>query len=364
MSFSNPALRSLREAQQAFRDLPGSDLDSPANSPVARYSMEARRSMEVDPLNKLLRKNRAWSDARVAEDPAYFDRLCDQQAPEYFWIGCSDSRVPANAILGLDPGEVFVQRNVGNQATHTDLNGMSCLEYAVKELKVRNVIVCGHYGCGAVKAAIKMPSKTQNLVNCWISDIRQCRNEHRDELVALASVEAQVDRLCELNVLRQTFNVCTSPSVQSAWDKGQQLFIYGVVYALRDGLIKKLVGPISKNGDFEQNQALFAESGASYIPTADAGALEKAAANSSSPVPVPASEAAQAASPSGGAAMSFRSRMDAFNAYMNTMEVSSRIAEHVGWTEHPHPDSPGRGGHGGQGDHGSATATSAEETWH
>ncbi|PNW74408.1 hypothetical protein CHLRE_13g607350v5 [Chlamydomonas reinhardtii] len=324
---------------------PGSQAGSAPGSP--RPSLRA--SVELDPLNKLLRKNKAWSAARLAEDPGYFQRLIAQQAPEYLWIGCSDSRVPANAILGLAPGEVFVQRNVGNQATHTDLNCMSCLEYAVKELKVRNVIVCGHYGCGAVKAAIKMPSKTQNLVNCWISDIRECRNEHRTELMALPTTEAQVDRLCELNVLRQTFNVCTSPVVQHAWDQGQQLFIYGVVYSLKDGLMRKLVGPISKTGDFEMDQSSFIERGSSYI---DVGMSAAAAAmnmpdrrgGSSAPRGAPGSvvvngrqqadSMGDGLSPSGGImAMSFRSRMEAFNAYMNTMQVNNRIAEHVGWTD-------------------------------
>ncbi|KAG2427351.1 hypothetical protein HXX76_012545 [Chlamydomonas incerta] len=322
---------------------PGSQAGSAPGSP-SRPSLRA--SFELDPLNKLLRKNKAWSAARLAEDPGYFQRLISQQAPEYLWIGCSDSRVPANAILGLAPGEVFVQRNVGNQATHTDLNCMSCLEYSVKELKVRNVIVCGHYGCGAVKAAIKMPSKTQNLVNCWISDIRECRNEHRAELMALPTTEAQVDRLCELNVLRQTFNVCTSPVVQHAWDQGQQLFIYGVVYSLKDGLMRKLVGPMSKTGDFEMDQSTFIERGSSYI---DVG-MSAAAAAMNMPDRKSANVARGATtvvvngrqqpdigdglSPSGGImAMSFRSRMEAFNAYMNTMQVNNRIAEHVGWTD-------------------------------
>ncbi|PNH10217.1 Carbonic anhydrase 2 [Tetrabaena socialis] len=196
-----------------------SDDDAEGSTDTEPSPVNARpASMDLDPLSRLLRKNKAWSAARAQEDPDYFNKLLNQQAPEYLWIGCSDSRVPANAILGLAPGEVFVQRNVGNQATHTDLNCMSCLEYAVKELKVRvrNIIVCGHYGCGAVKGALKLPSKTTNLVNCWISDIRQCRNEHRSELMALPTLEAQIDRLCELNVLRQTFHVATTSTAGAA----------------------------------------------------------------------------------------------------------------------------------------------------
>ncbi|KAG1670190.1 hypothetical protein FOA52_014966 [Chlamydomonas sp. UWO 241] len=200
-----------------------------------------------DHLEKLMENNRQWAAERLAIDPNYFARLCAQQSPEYLWIGCADSRVPANVIMGLASGELFTQRNVGNQATHTDMNVMSCLEYAVTELKVKVIIVCGHYGCGAVKAALSLPSKTTGLVNCWISDIRECRNQHHNELKALGSQEEQVDRLCELNVMRQTFHVCTSPMVQNAWDRGQELSVYGVIYSLKDGLVHKLVGPLTQD---------------------------------------------------------------------------------------------------------------------
>ncbi|KXZ44262.1 hypothetical protein GPECTOR_70g493 [Gonium pectorale] len=271
--------------------------------------------METDPMDKVLGRNKAWSAARIAEDPEYFNRLCKQQSPEYLWIGCSDSRVPASCILGLVPGEVFVQRNVGNMAIHTDVNCMSCLEYAV-----RNVIVCGHYGCGAVKAAIKMPSKTHNLVNCWISDIRQCRDEHSAELMALPDLDSQVDRLCELNVLRQTFNVCTSPVVQSAWDKGQSLHVYGLVYSLKNGLIRKIVGPISASDDYLHDQAMFARRSSSYVGYADADPAEEPER--------PGQGTPNMKRPS------FQARVDALNAFMNTMQVSNRIAEHVGWTDH------------------------------
>ncbi|KAG1674448.1 hypothetical protein FOA52_003053 [Chlamydomonas sp. UWO 241] len=196
---------------------------------------------------RLLDLNRQWAEERVATDPSYFQRLLAQQAPEYLWIGCADSRVPANVIAGLAPGEVFVQRNVGNQAMHTDMNTMSCIEYAVTALRVKTIITCGHYGCGAVKGALSMPSKTQGLVNCWISDIRECRNQHHNELKALGTTEEQIDRLCELNVMRQTFHVCTSPVVQNAWDSGQELSVYGVIYSLKDGLMKKLVGPLTRD---------------------------------------------------------------------------------------------------------------------
>ncbi|KAG2429546.1 hypothetical protein HXX76_010781 [Chlamydomonas incerta] len=297
---------------------------------------------ERDHFSKLLQNNREWCKMRLASDPNFFERLCKQQNPEYLWIGCSDSRVPANQILGLQPGEVFVQRNVGNQATHTDLNCMSCLEYSVKELQVKNVIVCGHYGCGAVKAALKLPSKTTNLVNCWISDIRECRNQHRAELVELDGLEAQVDRLCELNVLRQTFHVATSPVVQAAWDRGQELHLYGVVYSLKDGMIKKLVGPISGNGDFECDQADFESHGATYVAAAAA-----AAAAAVAEVGTGVSNLSVVGTTSDGHVSlngvtltsesvedgrSSAAQVDALRAYINTAKVHNRIAEHVnGW---------------------------------
>ncbi|KAG2500833.1 hypothetical protein HYH03_001595 [Edaphochlamys debaryana] len=281
------------------------------------------RSVQArDPLAQLLENNRTWSAARLAEDPEFFNRLCGQQSPQFLWIGCSDSRVPANQILGLAPGEVFVQRNVGNQATHTDLNCMSCLEYAVKELKVKNVIVCGHYGCGAVKGALTLPYTAPiHLVNCWISDIRECRNQHRDELMQLSGV-AQVDRLCELNVLRQTFHVCTSPVVQAAWEKGQELNIYGLVYSLKDGLIKKLVGPISHSGDFDMDQLLFEEKGGSFVEGTKARRIPAALLAGESVTGSKGSEGDMAYTP--------RS-MDTLTAYVNTMRVNKHIAQHVGW---------------------------------
>ncbi|PNW79196.1 hypothetical protein CHLRE_09g405750v5 [Chlamydomonas reinhardtii] len=312
------------------------------SSPTSSSSGGAGVLGERDHFSKLLQNNREWCKARLAADPKFFERLCEQQNPEYLWIGCSDSRVPANQILGLQPGEVFVQRNVGNQATHTDLNVMSCLEYSVKELKVKNVIVCGHYGCGAVKAALKLPSKTTNLVNCWISDIRECRNQHRAELMQLDDHQAQVDRLCELNVLRQAFHVATSPVVQAAWDRGQELHLYGVVYSLKDGQIKKLVGPISGNGDFECDQADFESHGATYVAAAEAAAaaavaevgagvgnLNVVSATLDGRVSLNGVTLTSEAKEDG---RSSAAQVDALRAYINTAKVNNRIAEHVnGW---------------------------------
>eukprot|EP00877_Chromochloris_zofingiensis_P006573 jgi/Chrzof1/2169/Cz11g04240.t1 len=212
-------------------------------------------------MEKMLQANRAWADKVRAEDPGFFDGLANQQSPEFLWIGCSDSRVPANQIFDMAPGTIFVQRNVGNQAMHTDMNVMSCLEYAVKALKVKHVIVCGHYGCGAVKAALQLPTKTPGLVNCWISDIRECRNKHETELKGLNTNE-QVSRLCELNVMRQVFNVCTSPVVASAWDEGQELNVFGIIYDVKDGIVRRVVGPISGDTEYSHDLEGFVESSA------------------------------------------------------------------------------------------------------
>eukprot|EP00798_Chlamydomonas_sp_ICE-L_P008114 gene8114-1361_t len=199
-----------------------------------------------DKLAGLLKNNRKWAQDQVRMDAKFFDRLKNQQAPEYLWIGCADSRVPANTILGLDPGEVFVQRNVGNQASHSDMNCMSCIEFSVTALGVNTIIVCGHYKCGAVKAALTLPSKTPGLTNCWITDIRETRNQNMAELSAL-SEEKQVEKLCEYNVLRQVYHVCTSPTVQQWWWEGKELTVYGVCYSLSTGLLKQLAGPITSN---------------------------------------------------------------------------------------------------------------------
>eukprot|EP00798_Chlamydomonas_sp_ICE-L_P008113 gene8113-1360_t len=216
-------------------------------APRSSTIMAAAPSAGVqDKLAGLLKNNRSWAAEQAKIDPEYFTRLKDMQAPEYLWIGCADSRVPANTILGLNPGEVFVQRNVGNQASHRDMNCMSCIEFSVTALGVSTIIVCGHYNCGAVKAALTLPSKTPGLTNCWIADIRESRNQNMKELSTL-SEEKQVEKLCEYNVLRQVYHVCTSPTVQQCWDEGKEMTVYGVVYSLEDGLLKQLAGPITSN---------------------------------------------------------------------------------------------------------------------
>jgi carbonic anhydrase len=189
-------------------------------------------------LDHLKASNRAWASRMVAIDPGFFQRLVSQQTPEYLWIGCSDSRVPANQIVGVDPGELFVHRNVANLAPPQDANYLSVLQFAVDVLQVKHVIVVGHYGCGGVAAAVD--GKRRGLVDHWLHPIRELFHTHREELDAISDERARLDRLCELNVVRQVRNVASDVFVQDAWARGQSLAIHGWVYALVDGLVKDL----------------------------------------------------------------------------------------------------------------------------
>ena len=198
----------------------------------------------MDQLTHLAANNRRWADAIKAQDPGFFERLSHQQAPEYLWIGCADSRVPANQITGLDPGEVFVHRNIANLVVHTDLNLLSVLQFAVEYLKVKHVIVCGHYGCGGVAAAYD--NKSLGLIDNWLRNIKDTYHRHRDEVEALPSREARVDRLCELNVITQVSRVAQTAIVQNAWQRGQSLSIHGWIYSIRDGLLQDLQVRISQ----------------------------------------------------------------------------------------------------------------------
>ncbi len=188
-------------------------------------------------LDDLKRNNVVWADAKTAQDPDFFKNLAKQQTPKYLWIGCSDSRVPANQIVGLAPGELFVHRNIANVVVHTDFNCMSVLQFAVEVLKVEHVIVCGHYGCGGVRASLE-PNEV-GLVDSWLRNIRDIYFNNEDKLLPLNKKE-QVDRLCELNVITQVFNVAKTKMVQHAWDRGQPLSIHGWIYGIEDGLIKDL----------------------------------------------------------------------------------------------------------------------------
>jgi carbonic anhydrase len=189
-------------------------------------------------LEQLFANNRAWSAAMTRQDAEFFRRLTRQQAPQYLWIGCSDSRVPANEIVGLLPGELFVHRNVANVVVHTDLNCLSTMQFAVDVLKVAHVIVCGHYGCGGVLAALR--DDRFGLVDNWLRHVQDVRGKHRRELDALATESARHDRLCELNVIEQVINVTQTTVVRDAWARGQALTVHGVIYGLHDGLLRDL----------------------------------------------------------------------------------------------------------------------------
>jgi carbonic anhydrase len=182
--------------------------------------------------------NRAWAARMRAEDPQFFDRLRDQQHPSLLWIGCSDSRLPPDRIIGKKPGEVFVHRNVGNVVVHTDMNCLSVLQYGIEVLGVRDVIVCGHYGCGGVTAALQ--SRPLGLIENWLRHIRDVHAQHREELDMLEDEAKRIDRLCELNVAAQVANVCRTTIVQDAWRGGRPLAVHGWIYSVGDGLLRDL----------------------------------------------------------------------------------------------------------------------------
>ena len=189
-------------------------------------------------LSTLLQNNRAWAARRIAERPDFFQRLTAQQNPQYLWIGCADSRVPANEIVGLLPGELFVHRNVANVVVHTDLNCLSVLQYAVEVLKVRHIIVCGHYGCGGVRAALD--NQKLGLIDNWLRHVQDVVARHGDVIHALPDADARARRLCELNVIEQALHVCETTVVQDAWARGQALTVHGWIYDLQDGLLRDL----------------------------------------------------------------------------------------------------------------------------
>jgi carbonic anhydrase len=206
--------------------------------------------MSTSMLDHLKANNRAWAARKIAADSAFFERLVNQQAPEYLWIGCSDSRVPANEIVDLDPGELFVHRNVANLAPPQDANYLSVLQFAVDVLKVKHVIVVGHYGCGGVKAAVD--GERRGLVDHWLHPIREVFTAHRGELDAIPDPQARLDRLCELNVIRQVKNVASDVFVQDAWARGQSLGVHGWVYSLANGLVNDLGVTVSRLEDIER----------------------------------------------------------------------------------------------------------------
>lgn len=202
----------------------------------------------MNTLKHLFEKNLAWANAIKQENPDFFLELSKQQAPEILWIGCSDSRVPANQIVDLPPGEVFVHRNIANVVVHTDLNCLSVIQYAVKVLKIKHIIVSGHYGCGGVKAA--MENQEHGLIDNWLRHIKDVARFNAD---ALAGVEPdkKLDLLCELNVIEQVANVCNTTTVQEAWNEGAELFVHGWIYNIHNGILNELCACVSSNDQLD-----------------------------------------------------------------------------------------------------------------
>jgi carbonic anhydrase len=198
----------------------------------------------MDTLPNLFKNNRQWAAEMEAREPGFFQRLSNQQSPEYLWIGCSDSRVPANEIVNLMPGELFVHRNVANLVVHSDLNCLSVMQYAVDVLKVKHIIVCGHYGCGGVQAALQ--NGKFGLIDNWLRHVQDVYKMHRAQVDALGTEAERLARLCELNVQEQVINVARTTVVQNAWDRGQDVTIHGWIYGLRDGLLHALQNSVNE----------------------------------------------------------------------------------------------------------------------
>jgi carbonic anhydrase len=201
----------------------------------------------MHPLAHLFESNRAWSERIRRQDPDFFARLSRQQRPRYLWIGCSDSRVPANEIVDLAPGELFVHRNVANVVVHTDLNCLSVMQFAIDLLRVEHVIVCGHYGCSGVSAALR--KARVGLADNWLRHVQDVHARHEHGVDALGDEAQRIDRLCELNVIEQVANVCQTTIVRDAWDRGQPLAIHGWVYGLKDGLVHDLHTTVASPGE-------------------------------------------------------------------------------------------------------------------
>lgn len=204
-------------------------------------------------LSELLANNRAWAEEMRLQDPEFFSRLASQQAPRYLWIGCSDSRVPANQIVGLLPGDMFVHRNVANLVAHSDLNCLSAIQFAVDVLRVEHIIVCGHYGCGGVLAALQ--DAKLGLSDNWLRHVQDVRVKHQDELAILETEPERHGRLCELNLIEQVGNVCNTTVVRDAWARGHELAVHGWLYDINDGLIRDLrVSATSDTKTFESSR--------------------------------------------------------------------------------------------------------------
>ena len=195
-------------------------------------------------IQHLFDNNKKWAEKITKEDPGFFQSLSEQQSPKYLWIGCSDSRVPANSLLGMEPGEVFVHRNIANQVIHTDFNCLSVIQYAVDVLKVQHIIVCGHYGCGGIEASLD--DESYGLTDNWLRHLEDVYRFHKEEMDKLTSKKDRINLLCELNVIEQVANICNTTTLINAWKREQDITIHGLVYNLHDGILKDL--KVSANG--------------------------------------------------------------------------------------------------------------------
>jgi carbonic anhydrase len=200
-----------------------------------------------NPLDNLLANNRTWASNAIERDPEFFSRLVNQQTPEYLWIGCSDSRVPANEITGLAPGEVFVHRNIANVVVHSDLNCLSVMQFAVDVLKVKHILVVGHYGCGGVQAALQ--NQRYGLVDNWLRHVQDVRDKFRSQLETVDDERTRINRLCEFNVVEQVLNVSETTVLRDAWARGQQVSVHGWIYGVADGLLTDLNTSVSRDDE-------------------------------------------------------------------------------------------------------------------
>ena len=205
-------------------------------------------------LKNLLNRNKAWAKGMTDKDPEFFSNLSKQQTPEYLWIGCADSRVPANQVVDLLPGEVFVHRNIANVVVHTDLNCLSVIQFAVNVLNVKHIIVCGHYGCGGIKAAFE--GQELGLIDNWLRHIKDVYRWHKEEIDALPTEQAKLNLLCEKNVIEQVANVCHSSIVQHAWRANKDLTVHGWIYSIENGLLKALDANVSDTDQLRSTHAL------------------------------------------------------------------------------------------------------------
>jgi carbonic anhydrase len=207
------------------------------------------QDVPVTEIEQLLLNNKTWASKMIGENPAFFQRLEAQQAPGYLWIGCSDSRVPATQLVDLPPGEMFVHRNVANVVVQTDLNCLAVLQFAVEVLRVRHIIVCGHYGCGGVEAALN--NRQLGLIDNWLRHVQSVRNTHRERFAACADDAHRLRRLCELNVIEQVVNVCQTTVVESAWQRNQTLTVHGWIYGLGNGILRDVMMTVAQPQDLQ-----------------------------------------------------------------------------------------------------------------